>query len=185
MEEGRLAHTCNVVDGKIYAIGGVSHHNSVESVEIYDPDIDEWGVFDDTPGPISVHGANELDEQIYVFTGSYADEPNPSPAVYCYAPALGSELICGANPEWFVLSEAHPNPFIAGTTIEFSLPYSGLVTLTILNLLGEEVAMPISEDLVRGNYEYHWDASSHASGTYFYRLEAGEFSETKKMILVR
>jgi hypothetical protein len=59
------------------------------------------------------------------------------------------------------------------------------VTLTILNLLGEEVAMPISEDLVRGNYEYHWDASSHASGTYFYRLEAGEFSETKKMILVR
>ena len=89
-----------VVNGKIYAIGGVSHHNSVESVEVYDPDSNEWDMFDDTPGSVLSHGANEFEGHIYVFTGSYAAEPNPSPAVYRYSPALDADRIGISVPEY-------------------------------------------------------------------------------------
>lgn len=185
MEEGRLAHTSNAVDGRIYAIGGISHHNSVESVEIYDPDINEWDMFDDTPGTVLSHGANEFEGHIYVFTGSYAAAPNPTPAVYCYDPALDVDRMGISIPEYSILSEAYPNPFNASTTIGFALPQSGYVTLRILNVLGEEVATPVSERLDSGNYEFDWSGSDHASGVYFYRLEVDEFTETKKMALVR
>jgi hypothetical protein len=184
-QEERLAHSLHVVDRKIYAVGGLSRYELVESIERYDPDSNEWTVFDDIPIPVSSHGADELDEQIYIFSGSETGVGNPTPAVYRFEPALGSEFMGGANPEWSVLSQARPNPFSVGTTIEFSLPYSGFVTLKILNMLGEEVATPVSEILDRGNYECRWDASSNASGVYFYRLEAGEFTETRKVILVR
>lgn len=88
-------------------------------------------------------------------------------------------------PSSYTLEQNFPNPFNPITTIEFTLPYSGFVTLKIYNLLGEEVAMLFSEKLVAGKYKYDWDASGLASGTYFYKLKAGQFSQARKMLLIR
>ncbi len=88
-------------------------------------------------------------------------------------------------PNSYTLHQNYPNPFNPGTTIEFDLPNSGPVTLKIYNILGEEVATLLSATLLSGSYVYEWDATGMASGVYFYRLNTGNFTCTKKMLLVR
>jgi hypothetical protein len=83
------------------------------------------------------------------------------------------------------LHQNYPNPFNPRTNIEFSIPKSEFVTLKVYNILGEEVAVLVSERLAAGRYKYEWDASRLASGIYLYQLEAAGFVETKKMVLVR
>jgi N-acetylneuraminic acid mutarotase len=85
----------------------------------------------------------------------------------------------------FALEQNYPNPFNPTTAIEFSIPKSAFVSLKIYNILGEEVATLVSEKLVTGRYKYNWDASALASGVYFYRIQAGNYVEAKKMILLR
>jgi polyhydroxybutyrate depolymerase len=88
-------------------------------------------------------------------------------------------------PRKFGLSQNFPNPFNPSTNIEFSIPKSEFVILKIYNLLGQELSTLVSEKLNAGKYQYTWDASSLASGVYLYRLQAGNYTETKKVILVR
>ena len=85
----------------------------------------------------------------------------------------------------FELGQNYPNPFNPTTTIEFALPFSRFVTLKIYNILGEEVATLISEKLVAGKYKYQWDASRITSGVYLYRIQAGDYIEVKKMVILR
>jgi hypothetical protein len=87
--------------------------------------------------------------------------------------------------EEFFLYQNYPNPFNPTTNIEFSLPNTDFVTLKIYNVLGEEVATLVSERLTAGKYKYKWDVGGLASGMYFYKLEAGNFMQTKKMLLIR
>jgi uncharacterized delta-60 repeat protein len=88
-------------------------------------------------------------------------------------------------PENFELSQNYPNPFNPTTTIQFSLPQAGDVTLKVYNLLGEEVKTLINEYKQIGNHSIQFNANNLASGIYFYRLQAGSFIETKKMILMK
>lgn len=83
------------------------------------------------------------------------------------------------------LDQNYPNPFNPSTTIEFDLPKTSEVTLKIFNILGKEVATLVSDRLSAGSYSYEWDASQLASGVYLYRLQAGTYVETKKMILLK
>jgi photosystem II stability/assembly factor-like uncharacterized protein len=89
------------------------------------------------------------------------------------------------QPEGFELLQNYPNPFNPSTTIEFALPKSAFVTLKVYNLLGEEVATLVAEQRSAGIHKFNWDARGLASGVYLYRLEAGEFVETRKLILMR
>ena len=88
-------------------------------------------------------------------------------------------------PNKFTLSQNYPNPFNPSTTIEFDLPKTTEVSLRIFNILGEKVATLISDRLSAGSYSYDWDASNLASGVYLYRLQAGDYVETRKMVLIR
>lgn len=88
-------------------------------------------------------------------------------------------------PVSFGLEQNYPNPFNPSTTIKFSLPKTSYVTLRVLNILGEEVSTLVSQELLAGTHRTVWDAISMPSGVYFYRLQAGEFTETKKLILLR
>ncbi|MBI4427939.1 MAG: T9SS type A sorting domain-containing protein [Ignavibacteriales bacterium] len=88
-------------------------------------------------------------------------------------------------PFEYDLSQNYPNPFNPSTEIQFSLPYRSYVTLTIFDLLGREVATLVSEELSAGSYSTRWDAAGMPSGVYLYRLQAGEFVETKKLLLLR
>jgi len=87
--------------------------------------------------------------------------------------------------EKFEILQNYPNPFNPGTTIKFSLPSSGYATLTIYNALGEVAAVLLDKELNTGTYEVEWNAVGLPSGVYFYRLQTGEFVETKKMLLMK
>jgi hypothetical protein len=91
----------------------------------------------------------------------------------------------GNIPERLELYQNYPNPFNPTTTIEFALPKAESVTLYIYDLLGREVATLVSERLAAGIHAFKWDASGLAGGVYFYRLQAGNFVQSKKLVLMR
>ncbi len=85
----------------------------------------------------------------------------------------------------FVLEQNYPNPFNNSTVIKYSIPQEGLVTLKIFNVIGEEVAELVNETKQIGYYEVSFDATGLPSGIYFYRIQASNFVDTKKMILLK
>ena len=85
----------------------------------------------------------------------------------------------------FKLLQNFPNPFNPATVIKYSVPREQVVTLKVYNLLGSEVATLVNENKPAGDYEVRFNAEGLSSGLYFYKLEAGTYSETKKMLLVR
>jgi|GEM_PF-2540995 len=88
-------------------------------------------------------------------------------------------------PVEFNLSQNYPNPFNPATTIHFDLPESGDVALQVFDLLGREVAILVQDRMEAGHHRVTFDASSMASGIYIYRLIAGKFSSTRKMLLIK
>jgi hypothetical protein len=88
-------------------------------------------------------------------------------------------------PDAFALNQNYPNPFNPSTMIQFEIPEAQFVTLKVYNLLGQEVATLINSQLGPGRYRAEFDGKNLPSGTYLYRLQAGTFSETKKMVLVK
>ncbi|KAB2853014.1 MAG: T9SS type A sorting domain-containing protein [Ignavibacterium sp.] len=103
-------------------------------------------------------------------------------------------MTVGSNPanmpEEFILYHNYPNPFNPSTVIRYQLPVSGDVTLKVYDVLGNEVATLVNQYLPAGNYEKEFSSLSGSawnlsSGIYFYRLQAGSFIETKKMLVIR
>jgi photosystem II stability/assembly factor-like uncharacterized protein len=88
-------------------------------------------------------------------------------------------------PDKFTLHQSYPNPFNPVTRIKFEIPTKQMVELKVYDLLGREAAVIIKEELSPGIYERDWDASGYSSGIYYYRITAGTFTETRKMILVK
>jgi hypothetical protein len=88
-------------------------------------------------------------------------------------------------PAKFSLSQNYPNPFNPSTEIKYSIPKSGIVTLKVYNLLGQEVVTLVNQEQKSGNYIINFDASQLASGVYMYRIQSGDFSLTKKMTLLK
>lgn len=88
-------------------------------------------------------------------------------------------------PAAFELMHNYPNPFNPSTRIQFNIPQTSFVTLKIYSALGVEVATLVSSELSGGRYEAVWNAGSASSGIYFYRMQAGSYTQTKKMILLR
>lgn len=83
------------------------------------------------------------------------------------------------------LAQNYPNPFNPSTTIRYQIPQDGIVTLKIYDILGSEVATLVNEQKVAGRYEVNFNASSLASGVYIYKIQAGTFINSKKMILLK
>ena len=82
-------------------------------------------------------------------------------------------------------AQNYPNPFNPSTTIVFDIPEEAKVSLKIYDALGSEVATIVDEKLEPGYYKYEWNAKRFASGVYFYRLTAGTFTSTKKLMLLK
>ncbi|HKJ81146.1 MAG TPA: T9SS type A sorting domain-containing protein [Ignavibacteriaceae bacterium] len=98
---------------------------------------------------------------------------------------MGIKQTNNVIPEKFILKQNYPNPFNPTTNIKYSITKSGLVTLKIYNVLGQEVATLVNQDQRPGNYVVDFNASNLASGVYMYRLESGNYSLTKKMVLLK
>ncbi|HLT23574.1 MAG TPA: T9SS type A sorting domain-containing protein, partial [Ignavibacteria bacterium] len=112
--------------------------------------------------------------------------------VYAWGIQLNGEVLVGVEdpqnnsiPNKFELQQNYPNPFNPSTAIKFSIPKNLNVNLKVYDLAGREVASLINKELSAGSYEYLFDGSKLSSGVYFYKLTAGDFVDTKKMILVK
>jgi hypothetical protein len=84
------------------------------------------------------------------------------------------------NPVEFKLNQNYPNPFNPITNVKFQIPNEAFVKLIVSDVLGREVATLVNEQLNAGIYKVDWDGTNYPSGVYFYKLAAGDYSETKK-----
>jgi hypothetical protein len=88
-------------------------------------------------------------------------------------------------PAEFKLSQNYPNPFNARTAIEYSLPRDSHVRIVVYNLLGQNIETLVDQGQTAGNHLTVWNADDVPTGVYFYRIEAGEFTQTRKMLLAK
>jgi len=88
-------------------------------------------------------------------------------------------------PTEFNLAQNYPNPFNPSTEINYSIPQVSFVSIKVYDILGREIRTLVNEEKFVGYYEVNFDASSLSSGVYFYRLQAGKFSDSKKFILMK
>ncbi len=98
---------------------------------------------------------------------------------------LGVREVSNAVPQDFALAQNYPNPFNPTTTIRFSVKSASHVELVVTNTLGQKVTTLVNEEVSAGTHEVGFDARTLSSGLYFYTLKAGNFIETKKMILTK
>ena len=105
--------------------------------------------------------------------------------VFFYAPGVGVEVTKLDTPGRFLLPQNYPNPFSATTTITFTITQAEDVELTAIDLLGRRVANLVSGIQPPGTHVISFDAQRLESGIYFYQLRAGEFVDTRRMILVK
>jgi len=90
-----------------------------------------------------------------------------------------------ALPDKFELAQNYPNPFNPATTIKFTLPSADRVELAVFDVQGRRVASLLDQQLEAGEHSVHFDGAHLASGVYFYRIQTGKFTATKKMTLVK
>ena len=105
-------------------------------------------------------------------------------------PTAIGDIYLGNNPAEFTLEQNYPNPFNPSTTIEFSLPEAATVTLVLYNNLGQSIRTLTNDRLPAGTYQVTWDGrndsgQSMSSGVYFYKVQAGSFSQVKRMIMIQ
>ena len=122
------------------------------------------------------------------FTGGFS---NVFSAIVTWVRANGG-LITGTGnnsaltiPDSYQLSQNYPNPFNPSTKINFTIPVNGQVSLKVYDILGKEVMSLVNDVITAGRHEITFDGSNLNSGTYFYRLQSGNFVETKKMLLIK
>jgi len=101
-----------------------------------------------------------------------------------------TDVITSIVPEEFTLSQNYPNPFNPVTTVQFQVPKMTNITIKIFDMLGREIRTLFAGEALRGTYTVEWDGLNDAgfkmsSGSYIYRMIAGEFVQSKKMILLK
>ena len=173
-----------------------------------DPNMLVAGAWDSMPRP----GYITLDNwQSYIETSPLTGQYNSNEAVYVYnkgnvlfqqttgiyklnvtytVPSVGIQTISQEIPEQYKLSQNYPNPFNPATKIRFHIPASAeitqrIVSLKIYDILGKEIAVLVNENLKPGIYEVEWNVQNIPSGVYFYSLITNEFTQTKKMVVVK
>jgi hypothetical protein len=110
--------------------------------------------------------------------------------VYGDTTIVGLEIISVIVPQNFLLYQNYPNPFNPSTKIKFDVTEDGKgqkadVKLVIYDILGKEITILVNQQLQPGTYEVEWDGSNYPSGVYLYKLTTADFTETKRMVLIK
>ena len=134
-------------------------------------------------------GIEMLGNKLYVVETGLQYPANPSPKLWeiTLPEKAATEVDKGNNiiPASYKLEQNFPNPFNPSTTIKYSVQKEGLVKITLYDVLGREVTTLVNEVKPVGHYEVNFNASNLTSGVYFYRMQAGNFVQAKKMILMK
>ena len=191
-------------DGKVVVFGGRADvlpdpNENTETVIfgdtwIYDNGANAWTEDTGSPAPSARAGARMAETNLNnlkpaVLFGGLSDESTIYGDTWEFLPALNKRSAplaeAGALPTEFVLEQNYPNPFNPTTTINYQLPEAVHVRLTVYDALGQQVAVLIDGEMESGYHQATWNASHQPSGTYIYRLEAGNVVETKRMVLLK
>jgi hypothetical protein len=174
-------------EGNTYGIAIFNHDNDLGTGR--EKSLEWAAVMQDVAwNDCSKHGYIELmaDHKIKYVPQNLRNPDNVNPHPEWYIPGGASAVSQqSAIVKNFTLRQNYPNPFNPSTRIEFSVPKSTFVMVKVFNLLGEEVATLASQEVNAGRYTVDWNAGSAPSGVYFYRLTAGSFVDTKKMMLMK
>jgi hypothetical protein len=106
-------------------------------------------------------------------------------AIVSYGNGVTDVAASESVPATYTLDQNYPNPFNPSTTIRFAVPVAGHVSLKIYDVLGQEVATLVDDDVVAGMHTAQWKPVGVASGMYLYRLQSGTFSESRKLLLLK
>jgi uncharacterized delta-60 repeat protein len=137
------------------------------------------GFFIAVDGSKNVYVAGSID----ISGSGHGNEANYKLIKYSQSPYVIQNR--SETPTSFSLSQNYPNPFNPVTNIKFDIPNASNVKLTVFDITGREIAELVNQQLETGTYNVDFDASHLATGTYFYRIEAGDFKEVKKMLMVK
>ena len=151
-------------DSIVYKIDGITDSTHQVAVDIEIDNYEWWVIAEDTDN-------KDLDR--------------PSSEIFSLSVIVGIDDEFAGLPEEFNLYQNYPNPFNPSTIIKYALPEASRVSLTMYNIRGREVALLINGNMPAGFHEVTWDASNFASGVYIYRLQAEDFVQTKKMVLLK
>ena len=180
--------------GNVYVTGASTNDWYEDCVTVkYNSDGSEiWVQRYNGPGNTSDQGkAIAVDDEgnVYVTGGSFGIGTKTDYVTIKYSQPVGVEHISNNIPDEFNLQQNFPNPFNPITKIKFQIPDFGFVNLKVYDVLGNEIATLVNEELPAGEYEIEFNTSTinhhPSSGIYFYQLKAGEFIQTKKMILLK
>ena len=146
-------------------------NSSLDSIEYITP----WAA---TGRPVSV--SQGTDGNIYVLNYGFTNE-----GTFIRVKPYTTSISNNNYTVNFSLSQNYPNPFNPVTNIKYEIPVSSFVTVKIYNSLGVQISTIVNENKKQGSYDVNWDGTNFPSGVYFYELSAGEFTERKKMVLVK
>jgi hypothetical protein len=136
------------------------------------------------PAPVSAASMTTSGNILNLYTGFFLNQ-NGGAKIYKRTSVIGIHSVSTEVPSEFSLSQNFPNPFNPVTNIEFAVPKAGFVKLAVYDITGMEIETLASGQMSAGTYKADWNASGYSSGVYFYKLESGGFTETRKMILVK
>jgi phosphatidylserine/phosphatidylglycerophosphate/cardiolipin synthase-like enzyme len=169
-------------------VTGLFHHKYC----IVDP-------FNDTSDPLVITGSHnwstaaevDNDENTLIIHSGIIARQYVQEFSERYKESGGSGTITGVKEQKsnisanYDLSQNYPNPFNPATNISYQLPSTGHVNLKVYDVLGREAAILVDEIKPTGTYSVRWEASHFSSGVYFYRIQAGRFVDTKKLVLIK
>ena len=190
---------CNWVapdaNGNVYVTGivgdGVGNPQNMVTVGYNSAGVQQWvQTYNGIGNEFDSGNALTVDNQgnVYV-TGGSDNIGNTDFVTIKYSSTIGIQPISTEIPDRFLLKQNYPNPFNPSTRIQFSIPNAATdsrsVKLEIYDISGKLIRTLLNEDLSAGMYEIDFEASGLATGTYFYRLTTDNFTETKKMLLIK
>ncbi len=171
----------------IYSLGYQSSFNFYAD-EIVDGDNTISAVFENVPVFTNTLATCSLESSITPNISLMLDYDNDGTIDTVINPTIVTDLkdnVINKLPSNYYLGQNYPNPFNPSTVINWQLPVSSFVTLKIYDILGREVVTLVNEEKPAGNYEVEFNAANLPSGVYFYQLQAGDYVNTKKMILIK
>ncbi|MFI5406804.1 MAG: SBBP repeat-containing protein, partial [Nitrososphaerales archaeon] len=176
--------------GDVYVTGYSNNTDQYSTIKYDDQGVEQWNIDYSLPDYLNSTTDLLVDNSGNVIVSGYSNKPGEewvwSIVKYKQPGFIPSDVeITTIPPTELVLYQNYPNPFNPSTRIIFSIPNSEHVLLKVYNILGTEVTTLVNEKKLAGKYEVEFNAFGLSSGVYFYTLQTGSYSQTKKLILLR